>query len=44
VVHGGLCMDKPKVACIFAKVGIVRYVSKMCTVLLQLELSCNLVG
>ena len=34
-------MDGFKVACIFAKVEFVRYVSNMCTVRLQLELSCN---
>jgi hypothetical protein len=44
LVHGGSRMDKLKVACIFAKVEIVKYVSNMCTVRLQLDLSCNLVG
>jgi hypothetical protein len=44
LVHGGLRMDKLKVACKFAKVEIVRYVSNMCTVRLQLDLSYNLVG
>jgi hypothetical protein len=37
-------MDKLKVVCIFAKVEIVRYVSNMCTVQLQFDLSCILVG
>jgi hypothetical protein len=37
-------MNKLKVACIFAEVEIVKYVSNMCTVQLQLDLSSNLVG
>jgi len=30
-VHGGSCIDDVKMACIFAKVEFVRYVSNMCT-------------
>ena len=37
-------MDGFKVACIFAKVEFVRYVSNMCTIRLRLKLSCNMVG
>jgi hypothetical protein len=37
-------MDKLKVACIFTKVEILRYVLNMYTIRLQLDLSCNLVG
>ena len=37
-------MDGFKVACIFAKVEFVRYMSNMCTVRLLLELSCIMVG
>jgi hypothetical protein len=37
-------MDKLKVVWIFAKVEIVRYVLNMCTIWLQLDLSCNLLG
>ena len=43
-VQGGSSMDGFKVACIFAKVEFVEYVSNMCTVRLRLELSYNLVG
>jgi hypothetical protein len=31
-VHGGSCMNDFKMACIFAKVEFVRYVSNMCTI------------
>ena len=37
-------MDGFKVACIFAKVEFVGYVSNKCTIRLRLELSCNMVG
>jgi hypothetical protein len=33
-------MDGFKMACIFAKVEFVRYVSNMCTILVTLNLSC----
>ena len=41
LVHRGSSMNGFKVACIFAKVEFVGYVSNMCTVWLRLELSCN---
>ena len=43
VLYTGSSMDSFKVACIFTKVEFIGYVSNMCIVWLQLDLSCNLV-
>jgi hypothetical protein len=39
-VQGDSCMDDFNMACIFAKVEFVRYVSNMCTIWLCYDLSC----
>jgi len=39
-VHGGSCMDGFKMACIFAKVELVRHVCRICVQLVTLDLNC----